>query len=1255
MYSPKRLAIFNIERHSKLSIRTIFLLFLIIASQSVAATIHVSISGNDTTGTGASASPYATIQKAVDVSQNGDTVLVAPGTYSGEGNRAINLRGKQITMRSLAGPVATVLDLGRQQGILALSTETLATVVDGFTFRNGYVESGEDWRGDGIISILGDAVITLKNSIFTANETKATYVTTSTGIVFKRNRSYGATALVQNCLFYGNTIGGGGWTSVGGGSAFVVGATGGEPLPKVIDIQNCTIANNTLYSAVTSWGGFSGGIRIAVFGAGVIDSTIVWGNSSTFFPATEWSSNSNYQSGAQTLLLGSVSYSISQNGVILEPAGSHLDMTWPAAVGSALTEDPMFVAPQNSDFSLSPASPAIDAGDPSTIDPDGSRSDIGFSLARAVASSEGNLLANGSFEDSAYMPGNTDTLDPAVDGWSGSGNFHVTASGLEYYEDIQEGQKALVFNAGERTPSGSIEQTVSVEPSQTYFLSFWLLHHGSDSSPGTLGIKAEIIQDGSVIAGSSVYLDPADGYFIGQWYPFSLEATSTGSTMTVRFTDISTSGAYQKDILLDNITLLSSAQLSEQDSDGDGLSDAWERGFGRYYLVDWTEEWNKAAADADAHGGHLATITSESEWSIVSAILGAEFYSDKRQTWLGGFLRDSQWEWVTGEQWSYSRWSPGEPNGGFTGFLEITDNGGGWNDTGNNDVGYQIPERGAYLLEFGYPTDPFNADSDGDGFNDSIETHYKTDPNNASVTPNNSRPTGVVSQWVAPEANQSSVPSGLTDVVQIAAGGAGYALKADGSVAAWGEIWSGSGSENIPAYVPDDLSNVVQVDAGLNYALALKGDGTLVTWGHFWDGNGHQAAFVPDGLSGVVQISAGISHAAALKADGTIVVWGTNNWGQTNVPEGLSNVVQVEAGGYHTMALKRDGTVVVWGGIHSEVRNIPDGLSDVVEIAAGGHVCVALKSDGTVVAWGSDNLGGIDVPLGLNGVVAISASPHVATIAVKGDGTAVSWGDQSNLPTVSSPILQADAGWGRNIVLSDEPSDSDSDGIPDNFETNTGTWVSSSDTGTDPNNADTDSDGLLDGVETNTGVYASPEDTGTNPNIADTDGDGLSDGVETASFVFIDATDTGTDPNVADTDGDGLSDGVETNTGVYTGLSNTGTNPLESDSSGDGLFDGDVVGAGYNPNTNYTELFNLIKMKGSSPQENVGLFTESSIMDLNLGGVTLRKSGSSVNLRLQLQTKSSLSNEWTNHSVVPLILDMPGNKGFMRVRALGPQ
>ena len=46
---------------------------------------------------------------------------------------------------------------------------------------------------------------------------------------------------------------------------------------------------------------------------------------------------------------------------------------------------------------------------------------------------------------------------------------------------------------------------------------------------------------------------------------------------------------------------------------------------------------------------------------------------------------------------------------------------------------------------------------------------------------------------------------------------------------------------------------------------------------------------------------------------------------------------------------------------------------------------------------------------------------------------------------------------------------------------------------------DTDGDGIKDIYETNTGTYVSAEDTGTNPEKADSDGDGFSDGEELAA------------------------------------------------------------------------------------------------------------------------------------------------------------
>jgi formylglycine-generating enzyme required for sulfatase activity len=83
-----------------------------------------------------------------------------------------------------------------------------------------------------------------------------------------------------------------------------------------------------------------------------------------------------------------------------------------------------------------------------------------------------------------------------------------------------------------------------------------------------------------------------------------------------------------------------------------------------------------------------------------------------------------------------------------------------------------------------------------------------------------------------------------------------------------------------------------------------------------------------------------------------------------------------------------------------------------------------------------------------------------------------------------------------------------------------------------PTTLDTDGDGLPDVAETNTGVWISSSNTGTHPTKWDTDGDGLRDGVETNTRMFVSATNTGTDPNDADTDNDGVNDKAEITAGT---------------------------------------------------------------------------------------------------------------------------
>ena len=176
------------------------------------------------------------------------------------------------------------------------------------------------------------------------------------------------------------------------------------------------------------------------------------------------------------------------------------------------------------------------------------------------------------------------------------------------------------------------------------------------------------------------------------------------------------------------------------DSDGDGLTDAWELGFGRYQVIEGSFSWDSAKADAQVRGGHLATITSQDESDFVYRTFGATLGDGQfSHTWLGGTdsIVEGSWEWVTGERWLYTRWGDGEPNGGSAdnclALFNAVYSGHAPGLTWNDDTNY---EGRRYLLEFGYPTDPSKADTDADGFNDKVETDLRADPNDSSVTPN---------------------------------------------------------------------------------------------------------------------------------------------------------------------------------------------------------------------------------------------------------------------------------------------------------------------------------------------------------------------------------------------------------------------------------------------------------------------------------------------------------------------------------------
>jgi hypothetical protein len=121
-----------------------------------------------------------------------------------------------------------------------------------------------------------------------------------------------------------------------------------------------------------------------------------------------------------------------------------------------------------------------------------------------------------------------------------------------------------------------------------------------------------------------------------------------------------------------------------------------------YKVIDGQFTWEQAQADAVKRGGHLATIANiEEQLAVVSLGFSKDY-------WLGGTDSkiEGQWEWVTGEPFTYSNWRSGEPNGqGRENHLMIVGyNNSQWNDgngaNGDYVIGYilEIPDRSKPVL-----------------------------------------------------------------------------------------------------------------------------------------------------------------------------------------------------------------------------------------------------------------------------------------------------------------------------------------------------------------------------------------------------------------------------------------------------------------------------------------------------------------------------------------------------------------------------
>lgn len=204
---------------------------------------------------------YPTIQSGVNAAHDGDTVLVADGTYSGPGNRDIDFNGKNITVTSQNGPTKTIIDcggtfstdgLGNHRGFYIHSGETAATI-SGFTVKNGYetyISAGNNpvtsSRGGGICiyeSIIQYRTISILDCNFLGD-----MVRNEGGGVYAANAGNGMTT-ITDCNFSGNAA-----IDSGGG---VASENDGSVATNLID---CTFNANTAASGagVLNWNNGAG-------------------------------------------------------------------------------------------------------------------------------------------------------------------------------------------------------------------------------------------------------------------------------------------------------------------------------------------------------------------------------------------------------------------------------------------------------------------------------------------------------------------------------------------------------------------------------------------------------------------------------------------------------------------------------------------------------------------------------------------------------------------------------------------------------------------------------------------------------------------------------------------------------------------------------------------------------------------------------------------------------------------------------------
>ena len=340
---------------------------------------------------------FAKIQDAIDSSVDGDTIIVAPGTYY----ENVNFKGKNVLVSSyylfdedVSFINTTIIDGSNPQSadsasvVLFLSGEKNTAILQGFTITGGKGTVKFDTRGGFFVRLGGGIIIynsspTIRHNIIAYNESinaagvshnggggiaaNTSNAIISNNIIFKNNAHDGGGVVLgpnpglifrNNIIAYNTTVP----TGIGGGGLFIFGPQG-------------RFINNTIAFNHSNRGG---GIEIEDNATVYIENGIIYGNRT---------------GSSNTQIAGSGTFNITN---------TNIEGGW-AGEGN-IDENPLFT--ENTPLILQDGSPCVDKGDPSTASNDWEDTDNpGFPLPPALGTLRNDMGAYGGnqYKSMPYM------------------------------------------------------------------------------------------------------------------------------------------------------------------------------------------------------------------------------------------------------------------------------------------------------------------------------------------------------------------------------------------------------------------------------------------------------------------------------------------------------------------------------------------------------------------------------------------------------------------------------------------------------------------------------------------------------------------------------------------------------------------------------------------------------------------------------------------------------------------------------------